>query len=266
MIRTFLAIIALLGIVSTTSAGIKFRNITACYGVNGPVRESLEAYPGDEIVFRYVIDGLQAGADGKIDGTLSLKIVDEADKVIFDKPTALNGLLQFGGSTLPGFANLNLGPKMQPGKYKMIATFTDNTQHQSVSFERAIICRKPEFAIIKPRFSYDSHGESSASLNAMIGQQIFYTLIASGFDRSQNKIDLALSLQFLDEKGNELMPNSIVIRESSDDPKVVEKNEFVSFKSVMVCNRVGAFKLRLTLRDNITKKTATFEAPVKVSE
>ncbi len=62
------------------------------------------------------------------------------------------------------------------------------------------------------------------------------------------------------------MPNSIVIRESSDDPKVVEKNEFVSFKSVIVCNRVGAFKLRLTLRDNITKKTTTFEAPVKVSE
>jgi hypothetical protein len=75
-----------------------------------------------------------------------------------------------------------------------------------------------------------------------------------------------MKLQFLDEKGTELMPNPIVMAFATADPAQVEKAEAVTFKNSFTCNRAGTFKLRITVRDNLTKKTATFEAPVKVTE
>jgi hypothetical protein len=266
VIRTLLAVTLALLVAGSASADVTFRDIKAQYGPHGPARDSLEIFPGDEIVFHYVIDGVQTNENGKVDGTLQLKVVNESGKVILDKPTKINEILAFGGTTFPGTANLNLGLNAVPGKYQFVLTFTDDIQHQSATFERTILCRKMELAIVKPRFSYDQQGESSSSLNVSLGQKIYYHLVAVGFDRSQKKIDMELSMQLLDEKGTELLPKALVVPAKSDDPNAVEKNEAVTFKGSFNCNRVGTFKLRFTLRDNLTTKTATFEAQAKVTQ
>jgi hypothetical protein len=266
MIRTLLGVVMAFGVTGAASAQVRFRDIQARYGVNGPKRTSLELYPGDEIVFRYIVDGLKANADGKIDCTCVLKVLNESGKVIADKPTPLNSLLEFGGTTTPGYVAVTLGIKTPPGKYKIIYSVTDNLRNQSDTFERSVTCLDLGFAIVKPRFWHDQKEEISNSLNVFVGDRVYYSFLAVGFDRSQKKIDLEMKLQFLDEKGTELMPNPIVMTFSSVDPAQVEKAEAVTFRNSFNCNRAGTFKLRITLRDNTTKKTATFEAPVKVAE
>ncbi len=266
MLRALLGAVVIVATSGPGWAQIKIRDVKARHGAHGPLRSSLEIVPGDEIVFSYAVGGMKTDDDGRVNGELKLKVTTESGEVLIDKSSPVKDVLAFGGATLPGFANLNLGLNTPPGKYKFNLTFIDSIQNQSDSFERILTCRKPEFAIVKPRFSFDDRGESSASLTTTLGQRIYFNLAVVGFDKSKDKIDVTMKMQFTDEKGNSLMPKPLVVNVATDDTEKVKELLAVPFRGSFNCNRIGNFKLKITVIDNVAEKTTTFEAPVKVGE
>lgn len=266
MPRSLLALAFVLGLTAPALAELKIQNIKARHGHFGPERASLDVYPGDEIDFTYSITGVQSDADGQVDCEIELKATDEAGKTLFNRKTPIKEVLAFGGTSMPGFANLGLGLTTKPGKYSLALTVTDKLSQETASFERTVTCLKPDFTIVRPRFSYDAEGKAGAALTAVVAQKIFFSMTAAHFDRTAKKIEMTWTMQLYDAKGKELMPKPLTVKVASDDEEAVAKNETVTFSGSFTCGQPGAFKVKITATDKVNNKTATFEAPIKVLE
>jgi hypothetical protein len=262
----FIATVFLFALATPAFAQIKIENIKARHGHFGPERASLDVVPGDELVITYTVVGAQTDKAGVLNAEQEVKAVDPAGKVVLDKKVPIKHSLVFGGDRFPAYATLAFPLEAPAGEYKLTVTITDHLANKSASFERTINCVKATYSLVRPRFSYDKDGHSSASLTNICGQQVFFKLMAVHFDRSEKKIDMQMEIQVLDDKGKEMMLNPIKAKVLTEDPDVVKKNATVNFSGFFSCNRPGNFKLRVTVTDKVNKKTATFEAPIKVLE
>ena len=88
---------------------------------------------------------------------------------------------------------------------------------------------------------------------------------AIGIDRTQDKIDTAMTLEVLDAQGKEVQgkPNTGEVK--NDDAEVVRKVSSVTYRGSVFLNRPGEFLLRVTITDRLGKKTAKFETPLRVT-
>lgn len=255
-----------LGLLFATSAlaDVKLENIQARYGRSGPIRDSLKALPGDEVMFTFTIVGLQPDETGKLDGELAQKVTTSKGEVVLDQKGPLKQVMAFGGPTVPSNASLTFGMNTPADDYTVTVTVTDNTQKKSASFERTVTCLKRGFGIIRHTLSYDPDGKSSASTTNQMGQQLFYKMTAVGFDRSK-KIDLLMTLQMFDDAGKPLMSKPLAVPLGTDDPEKLQTDN-VTFSGFFWLSRVGTFKAKFVVTDKVTDKTVTWEVPLKVNE
>ena len=65
MSRIWLTAVAVLALTSTPApAGVKIERVQAAHGRLGPERKTPDVYPQEEVLFRYLLTGLEAGPDG----------------------------------------------------------------------------------------------------------------------------------------------------------------------------------------------------------
>lgn len=260
-----LGVVLLLTLVAAPArAELKIEKIEPCYGPLGPVRTSLDVYPQDEVYFRFVVTGAKTNDAGQIDCTLTLQAADANGKALLKENTPLKGPLALGGNTFPGNARLRLGPRLQPGTYTLTVTIKDNLSGESASFSREVTAKEPGFRLVAPSFFRDAEGRVPCPAGGTLSQALHFQIKAIGFKHGKDRIDTEMSMEVLDTEGKPVLAKPLVrpISREGDDVKNVGT---INLSGNIVLNRVGDFRLRITLTDRIGKQTATFEAPVRVT-
>jgi hypothetical protein len=264
MVRCLLAASLILALSVPAFAELKIVGIKARHGRQGPERKSLDITPGDELIITFNVTGLRAAA--KTDLETFFRVTNADGKVVAENKSTQKDTLAFGGGQVPWSIAIGIGLDTPPGKYTVAVTFTDKIHNESATFERTMTVGTPTFAIVRPRLSYDEAARTDAGTNHLLGNYVFYRLLAVGFDRSMKKYDVTMVVNCLDDKGTELMPAPLVVNVKSDNEQMVKAASDITFNGRILCNRTGTFRLRIVVTDNVTKKSATFESPLTVTE
>lgn len=261
---SFALAIGLIVVSSSVQAELQLTNIEAVHGEYGPLREELSIYPQEELLFRFLVEGVSVDEQGRSDLELSRTILDSDGEVLASDATPTAGVLALGGSTMPGTASLAFGPDVTPGIYQLIIGAKDNLSGEEAEFRREVAVRPTEFAIVNPRFSYDEEGAIAAPVGGLLGQSLYFTLQAIGFDRTQGKLSLEMKVQLFDENSEPLMPQPIYAELASDDADVVAEVPHVTFSGQMALNRAGEFTIEVIVTDRISGEDVVFSAPFAV--
>lgn len=142
---------------------------------------------------------------------------------------------------------------------------TDQLSKEKDSFTRTLTCRKPEFAIVAPRFYQDKENRVPAPIGGRAGQALYFRIKCIGFQRDKDKIDNEMRIEILDAEGKDTIPKPIVAAFATDDAEKVKQVTSLTFNGDFAPNRAGDFTLRITITDRLAKRTAKFEAPLKVA-
>lgn len=262
---TLLLALALLP-AAAAAADLKIDKVKARYGELGPERAALDVPPGDEVHFTFNVSGLKTDEAGKVGVEFRQVVTAEGGEVLLDKSATNEQVMAFGGDSLPSFAAFSFGKATPPGKYTLKVTVTDKLGKGSASFERAVTCVKPAFALVRRELHHDAERKAPAGTTAALGARVYYRFLATEYDRSKQKLDLQMTVQVYDDKRQPQMPKPVVVSAATDDAAAVAKTEQVTFTGFLTANRVGTFTVRIAVTDNLTKQTVTWEFPLTVVE
>lgn len=265
MKRGIVSLILVVAAAAPAFAELQIRDIKPMYGLLGPQRKSLDVFPGDEIFFTFFVAGAAVDEKGNVNVTTTVEAFDPDGKQVLNQTGATKGALALGGGGYPGVAQVNFGTGVPIGDYKVTVTVHDLTKDASTSFDRKVSIKPPDFTFIKLHFSYDDKGATPAPVGGVVSQRLFYSLKVLGFDKSQKKIKVVMKVQVLDEKDREMMPEPLTVTVASENENEVAGATDLSFNANISLNRPGAFTLRITLTDEIAKKSVSLETPLKVS-
>ncbi len=246
-------------------AKLEVEKIEACHGRLGPVRKSLDFYPYDEVVFRFIVTGAKADDEGKLDVEVSWKVLDDKGKEVLTRKIPGKGQLAFGSDSFPAAVSVLLAEPVIAGEYTVKVTIKDNLAGEETGFEKKLNLKATEFAIVSPTFFHDAGATVPAPAGGVLGEQLHFRLYTIGFDRSQGKIDNELTVQVLDKDRKELIPKPLRLIAEKDDAKVVKELPALDFGGFLVLSKPGDFTLRISVTDRNSKKTATFETALKVT-
>jgi hypothetical protein len=263
MRRGLLATMLLILAVSPAFGKFGVEKIEACHGKLGPVRKTLEFYPYDEIVFRFTLTGAKAD-DGTLDVGCTWSLFDDKGKEVLSEKPPFKGSLAFGIDALPYSLGFYLPETASPGEYALKVTLKDNVSGEETRFERKLKLKATEFAIVSPQFFYDAKFTVPAPVGGVVGQQLHYRLWIIGFDRAGGKVVNDMTVEVFDKDNKVVQSKPVHFRVEDDDEKRVKESPTLGFNGWMGLSKPGEFTLRITVTDRNSKKTATFEAPLKV--
>lgn len=115
MRRIVLAAAVLLIAVHAAQAKLEITDIKAVHGMYGPERKSLDVLPGDEIFFRFIVNGVKSDEEGKVNCLLTVQLVDAEGKELFSRENPSKGILALGGASLLSSAFVNFGDSVDAG-------------------------------------------------------------------------------------------------------------------------------------------------------
>jgi len=265
MTRNLVAFCVVLLFGSSAIAKLEIRNVQAAHGILGPERTSLECYPLDEIVFRFVADDVQLDADGRTDMDLSFRLVNSEGKAVINEKGPIQRPLMLGGNTFTAHTTIGIGANAAAGDYELTVTLHDKISAQSASFTRKLTCKSSQFQILAPRFFRDPEGKIPASLSGIVGESLFFRLKAVGIDRSQSKVHATMTMQVIDDKGSEMLPKPYVVNAELTRAEDVQRAMQLNFNGAVSLNRAGKYKIRVMVQDHIAKQTTTFETALVVA-
>src|SRR2546425_5628641 len=81
MARFWLAAALLILSAHSAQAKLGIESIQATYGPLGPERKTLDIYPFDELFFRFTVTGAKPDAEGKVDASVVMQVLDGTGKV-----------------------------------------------------------------------------------------------------------------------------------------------------------------------------------------
>lgn len=259
-----LALSALLSFAPAQGAGpLGVSNARLTFGELGPVRPDNRYLPRDFVFISFDIDGLKATPEGKVSYSMGLEVLDKAGKAMFSAPpTKSDMLLPLGGSKLPAFVYVTLGPDMQPGPYTCRITIMDDASKATKTFDQKFELMAPAFGLVQLYISKDDKGMLACGPSGVVGQTVFVNFGLVGFGRdAAKKPGAAVEFRVLDANGQPTLPKPIVM----DVPTAFPAEEpFVPFQVMLPLNREGSFVVEMKAADKITGKTSSMSFPVKV--
>ena len=261
--RHLVSLFLLLAAAPAVFAKLEITNVQPAHGMIGPARTTDEVWPLDEYVVRFQLNGVKPTPDGKSDCDLTIRLVNGSGKAVVDTKASLQRVMSFGGDSLPTFAALNFPAVAPAGEYKLSVTVRDKVGLETASFERTLTCKAADFRILTPRFFHDTEGKLAAGTTGISGEALYYRFKVVGYDKTK-KVSLTMTAAILDAAGKPLDGKPLVTNAETSDPEKLAGLAMATFSGTLPLPRVGEFKLRITVEDNIAKKTTTFETPVKV--
>jgi hypothetical protein len=245
---------------------LQFRNVQAAYGAVGPERKSLEYYPGDEILFRYVATGVRLNEKGEVDIDITIQVTNGEGQILLDRTTPTKAVAALGGGSLPGTARTTLSEAFKPGNYRLRVKAKDNLSGETASFQRDVTLKATEFTSISQRFFLDADGKVPSAAGGIVGQSLYYRLGVIGFDRSQGRVETHMDMEILDESGQETLTRPLKAAYKNDEAEAAKKVSLINFTGFIALNRVGNFTLRFNLTDTVGGQNSKFEVPLRVTE
>jgi hypothetical protein len=260
-----LAALVLIALPAAVQAKLEIRDVQASYGQLGPERKSNEYVAGDEVFFRFTLAGVRTDADGRMRCEMRLAITDPKGKQLPITEAPLLGIVALGGDVVPANASFELNLDVLPGEYVLTVEVIDRLAKETASFQRKIICKPLEFALVRLRFYQDEAGRVPARIGGTVSQTLFVKFQAIGFDRTQDEIDVEMEITILDEAGKPVIPKPIRGAFHNEKPAEVKTIDRITLSTTLILNRPGKFVLRILVTDKMTKKKVSFEAPLQVA-
>jgi hypothetical protein len=263
MLRFVLVAAFSLLLASPAFAKLEIEQIEACYGRLGPVRKTLDYYPNDSVCFRFTVKGAKADDDGGVDAEVAIVLLNDQGKEAYSRKAAAKGPVAFGSDSYPLSFGFTVPELIVAGEYTLKVKFKDKLAGDEIGFEKKLNVKATEFAIVAPEFFRDLNATVPASAGGVVGEQLHFRLVAIGLEHAGGKISTEMTAQVLDKTKKELMPKPLRIPSEIDDPK--NEAQWCGFNGFFTLTKPGEFTLRLTVTDRNSKKTATWEAPLKVT-
>jgi hypothetical protein len=238
-------------------------NVRTLHGVLGVPRADNKLLPGDTVVIAFDIVGIQTDADGKANYSIGMDVSDAQGKVLFkQKPRKLEATASLGGNRLAAFATLDVGLSTKPGDYKVKVEVADLKANTVRNLTKTFKVLPAGFGVVRLTTTSDADGRYPAPALAA-GQSVWVNFAAVGFERSQGKPNLAVSLRVLDERGRPTLPKPHTGEMKQELPAKVTA---VPMQFLVALNRAGSFTVEISVTDKVAQKTSKLTFPLKVLE
>ena len=244
---------------------LKFENVRSLYGFHGPVRTTQKFLPGDQLYLAFDIGGITIDQNGSATYTMALDVTDINGKSL-QKVDAreTKDFAPLGGTGLPGRAYVILGVDTPPGPYTLTFSATDKATGTKGTLVYKFEVLKLELGIVGAYTSHDPEGRSHAPSTGNVGTGIWLQFAVTGFKRDEakkNQPDMHIEMEYLDESGKRTLPEAI----KEDVTALDAEHPIVSKRMSVPFTRVGKFKVKILVTDNVAKKTTTLELPIVVN-
>ena len=255
----------LLAALTLAQAGeLTLTDVRTTFGELGAKRSDTAFLPGDVMFIAFDIEGISIDKEGKVSYSMGMEAVDDKGKPFFrQEPVKKVDFVPLGGGKLPARAFIRIGLDQPPGQCKLKVNVTDNISKKTQSLERDFEVKPKQFGIVAVYTSVDERGQIAAPTTGVAGQSVFLQFGVVGFERGGEKKqpDVVVEMMPYDESGKPTMetPGSFELNTGVD-----EKDPGFSIRFLLPMTRVGNFTVRLKATDKISKKTATFELPIRV--
>lgn len=246
-----------------TPGKLTLANLRCTHGLIGPTRANAKFIPGDIVYLGFDIDGVTIGKDGKVVYVMTLEVTDKAGKSRHKvDPTERPDYAPLGGGKVPGVAFVVIGVDLEPGEYTVKLTATDAVSKASGSLEYKFEVLKPDLGIVMVHATTDPEGRNPTHTTGYVGQFLWVQFAATGFKRDaakKNQPDLTFEMITLDDKGTPTLGTPIVLEAKA----LEEKYPTCQARMQVPLTRAGKFTVRLTVKDNVAGKSATFDLPIQ---
>lgn len=268
---TSMALFAALTTTPAQAGGLSLSNPRITYGELGSTRPDSKLLPGDIFFLSFDIDGIKVNEAGRVKYGMAMEVTDATGKSIFKQmPVERDDFLPLGGTKLPARAFVSVGVDQPAGTYTCRVTVTDMSDKDkpvSKSLDQKFEVQPRGFGIVQLYTAADAKGEIPAPLVGVAGQALFVHFAVMEFARDpgtkQPNITIEMVVYGKDSQPTLSKPTVKQIPDEADG-KVDEKVVGVPMRFLVPLNREGGFLIRLKATDNISKKTATVDLPLRV--
>lgn len=268
---TSMALFAALTMTPGQSGGLTLSNPRITYGELGSTRPDNKLLPGDIFFVSFDIDGIKVNEAGRVKYGMAMEVTDATGKSIFKQmPVERDDFLPLGGTKLPARAFVSVGVDQPAGTYTCRVTVTDMADKDkpvAKSLDQKFEVLPRGFGIVQLYTAADAKGEIPAPLVGVAGQALFVHFAVMEFARDpgtkQPNITIEMVVYGKDSQPTLAKPTVKQIPDEADG-KVDEKVVGVPMRFLVPLNREGGFLIRLKATDNISKKTATVDLPLRV--
>ena len=249
-------------------AGVKFevRGLQPTYHRFGPVRKDMTYRPGERLCLRYDLYGCGLNDARATDVDVSYRIVNAEGKV---RQATSHAIEIAPWSAEDAFVRVMdrciLDDMRRPGKYTLEIALEDRITGQEASASLLFTVKPTELAVVSPRFYHDENRTCPAPLSGLINQCIYLDCDVLGEDRSQNKVDVSVSVDLVDAAGKSVFQGPDVfglVFEGDQMPRNISQHLGVHWRFDF--RRAGKYKLRIAVFDKLGGGTAKLELPLEV--
>jgi hypothetical protein len=261
---TALALVGVLAAANGYSDQLTISNVRLTRGLLGPEREDSKVMAGDSYFIAFDIEGLKTDDTGRVRYNLAMEATDSRGNVVYtQKPRDMEATNSLGGSRVPAFSFLDVGPSVAPGEYTMKVTATDRTTKASQQLVRKFEILPREFGIVRLQITLDTTMQFPTAALGVPGQSLWVHFSTIGFQRdpANKQPDLQVQMRILDESGQPTVPKPITA-EVNDD--VSENLPAVPWHLLVFLNRPGKYTMNVQATDRVSKKTAKLSFPLRV--
>jgi hypothetical protein len=169
-----------------------------------------------------------------------------------------------GGSTVPAFANAQIGLDVPPGEYTLKVTVTDLSSKNTQTLTRKFEVLSRRFGMVRLGFAYDN--VASAPPVGVVGQTLIvqFTAVEVTFN-DKNKSDLTAEAAIVDEAGKPTLSQPMQAR-VQDVPEEFRKIRVIPMNFPVFLNRAGKFKVNLSITDKLSGKKGEHTLDVQAIE
>jgi len=255
-------VLVLLGLADAQTGALALTNVRLTQGVLGPVRTDTKLLPGDSLVVSFDITGITADPAGKVLYSMMTEVTDKAGKVLFRQPARdQEGFNSLGGTTLPAFAQIDIGLDQPAGEHILKVAVTDRATKKTANLTQNFVVLPKAFGLVRIHGTGDAEGLVPAGLQGP-GQSLFVNFAVVGFARdAQKQPNLLLEMHVLDDKGKPTVskPFSGIVNKD-----VAATSNSVPAQFLVSLNRPGKFKIELKATDAVSKKSVSQSFPINV--
>ncbi len=263
--RVGLALGLVLLVAGSSRAELQISHVCASTGPYWPGKKELTYYPGDSISFRYLVTGLQTDPSSlAIDAVVTCKVTDSNGKLVGSESKPWNYHPVMGKGTAPHITAVEVSDRFKPGDYRVTVTVKDTLSGKQTSFNRMVTIKPEEWAIAVVAFFHDPEGHFPASLNASLGEQLYYKMKVIGYEKE--RIDCEMSIEMLDEEGKDVIVKPFTQVFVNNNARLIQSVPYLRADGALpTFTRPGDYTLKITVIDHVKERTASWEAPVHIT-
>jgi hypothetical protein len=255
---------------SSALAQLKLTNQRVTY-VNGLPRDTNKILPLDSFYVFFEIENLQVDKGGRGQFSHALQVTDSKGKLIFKEENKdLTAQLVLGSNSMPMRSEVQTSPQMDPGKYTMHVTVTDQLAKTKATFTQDFEVLPKAFGIVRFMTTLgDGFKEFTAPPVGYASEFLAVRFVVVGMKRDKGKFKVSLTMRILDKNGKETTPKTPYTAKWPEElplePEVkLEDIQWIPSFFVIPLNRPGDFTVILEARDEIGKTTETIRFPLRV--